>query len=224
MLIVFDVDGTLLGGESHDWACFDSAIHKVTGFKPTREFFRSLPEITAQAIAEAAIRVADKQPGNGLEEQIRDEFLGGLREVCARDPSAFQPREGVVALLEHLGSAPGIGVAIATGDWEPTIRFKLDAAGIDVSRIPMATCSDVSRRSEIIKLAAQRAGRSLDDVVYIGDGIWDFKACRELGVRFVGTGSRLNLLKEAGVQHMIEIFESAAFLSLIKLAMQATKL
>jgi phosphoglycolate phosphatase-like HAD superfamily hydrolase len=218
MLIIFDVDGTLVGGEHHDWACFDEAIEEVTGFAPTEEFFNSLPEITAQAIAEAAVRAAKREPHQGLEERIRDEYLGRLREVHARDSLAFAARTGVTALLARLGSLSGIGVAIATGDWQATSSFKLRAAGIDVSGYPMATSSDCSRRSEIIKLAAKRAGRSLADVIYVGDGVWDFRACCDLGVRFVGTGTRPHLLKAAGAQHVLEMLEEALFISTLQAA------
>jgi len=212
MLIIFDVDGTLIGGESHDWGCFDRAIETVLDFTPTREFFASLPEITAQAIAEEYVRAANKEPGTGLEGRIRADYLRRLQEVHARDPRAFPVRDGIAALLSHLDSLPHVGVAIATGDWYETISFKLAAAEIDVSRFPMATSSDHYRRSEIIRLAAQRAGRSLSDAVYIGDGVWDFKASRELGVRFIGTGSRPQLLKEAGAEHIIEVLESELLL------------
>jgi phosphoglycolate phosphatase-like HAD superfamily hydrolase len=218
MLIIFDVDGTLIGGESHDWDCFDQAIEAVVGFAPTQEFLSSLPEITAQAIAEASLRAANKEPGSGLEERIRDEYLRRLRQVHSRDPRAFPARNGVMALLSHLSSLRDVAVAIATGDWHATATFKLAAAGIDVSCYPMATSSDVPRRSEIIRLAAQRARQSLSDVVYVGDGIWDLRACRDLGVSFVGTGSRLGLLRQAGVQHVIEVLEAALFLSTVRAA------
>lgn len=218
MLIIFDVDGTLVGGEDHDWACFDEAIAEVTGFTPTQEFFDSLPEITAQAIAEACVRAANREPGMGLEQCIRDEYLRRLRTVHESDPLAFPARSGVVALLARLSSLPGTGVAIATGDWLATTTFKLAAAGIDVSGYPLATSSDCSRRSEIIKLAATRAGRSLADAIYVGDGIWDFRACCELGVRFVGTGTRPHLLKAAGARHILEGLEEALFLSAVQAA------
>lgn len=217
-LIIFDVDGTLVGGERHDWACFDQAIADVTGFTPTQEFFDALPEITAQAIAEAAIRAANHEPGMGLEERIRNEYLRRLRAVHASDPRAFPARNGVVALLSRLNTLPGVGVAIATGDWLATTSFKLAAAGIDVSGYPMATSSDCPRRSDIIKLAATRAARSLVDVIYVGDGVWDVRACRDLGVRFVGTGTRPHLLKAAGAQHILEVLEEALFLSAVKAA------
>jgi len=215
MLIIFDVDGTLIGGESHDWESFDRAIETVVGFYPTQEFFDSLPEITAQAIAEASVHAANMQLGIGLEERIHDEYLRRLRDAHSRDPQAFQPRTGVVQFLSYLSSLPGVGIAIATGDWHATISFKLAAAGIDGSRFPMATCSDHPRRSEIIRLAAQRAGRSLSDAIYIGDGVWDLRACRELGVRFSGTGSRLHLLKKAGAEHTAEVLDEALLWNLV---------
>ncbi len=218
MLIIFDVDGTLVGGEPHDWASFDKAIETVVGFAPTQDFFDSLPEITAQSIAEAAIRAANRQPSADLVERIRDEYLRRLRQVHTADPLAFPARSGVMGLLACLSASPGVGVAIATGDWKQTAAFKLAAAGIDVSRFPMATCSDDPHRSNIIRLAAARAGRSLADVIYVGDGVWDFKACRDLGVRFVGTGTRPHLLKAAGALQIIEAFEEQFFLSAVRAA------
>ncbi len=218
MLIIFDVDGTLVGGESHDWACFDQAITSVVGFRPTRAFFESLPEITAHAIAEAAIQAAKRELGAGLEALIRDEYLRRLRNIHLNDPLAFPARQGVAKLLAHLKSLPGVGVAIATGDWQATICFKLAAAGLDVSNYPMASSSDVSRRLEIIKLAAQRANRSLSDAVYVGDGVWDVKACRELGVPFIGTGTKLDHLRKAGAQHVIEVMEAELFVNTARAA------
>ena len=213
MLIVFDVDGTLVGGERHDWACFDQAIEAVLSFKPTPEFFASLPEITAQAMAAEAVARVGREKGKGLEENIRDEYLRRLRLVHLNDPLAFPARNGVVGLLARLSKLNGVGVAIATGDWRSTSSFKLGAAGIDTSTMPMATSSDAPSRSEIIQLAARRAKRPLSDVVYIGDGVWDLKACKALGVPFIGTGARLELLKNAGAEHMLEILEEALFLS-----------
>ncbi len=190
----------------------------ATGFTPTQELFDSLPEITAQAIAEACVRAANRETGMGLEERIRDEYLRRLRNVHAGDPMAFPARNGVVALLARLNSLPETGVAIATGDWRETTSFKLAAAGIDVSGYPMATSSDCSRRSEIIQLAATRAGRSMNDVIYVGDGVWDFRACCKLGVRFIGTGTRPHLLKAAGAQHILEMLEEALFLKTVRAA------
>jgi phosphoglycolate phosphatase-like HAD superfamily hydrolase len=206
MLIVFDVDGTLIGGEGADWACFDGAVGAVLGLAPGVPYFSSDGEMTARAIAQSAILVAGRTGGAGLEERIHDEYLGRLWRVHAADPQAFPARAGARELLAHLRSRPGVQVAIATGDWHGPIAFKLAAAGIDIDQVPIATSSDRSVRAEIIALAAERAGRPLGEVVYVGDGLWDLRACRALGVPFVGTGRRLPLLREAGARHVVEDF------------------
>jgi phosphoglycolate phosphatase-like HAD superfamily hydrolase len=223
MLIIFDVDGTLVGGESQDWASFGQAIAAVLGSAPAAGFFDSLTEFTAQAIVEAAIQASDRETGLGLEERIRDEYLNRLGQVHAANPLAFPARAGVVALLRHLGGIAGITVAIATGDWHATIAFKLAAAGIDVGAYPMATSSNARRRSEIIRLAAQRANRPLADAVYVGDGLWDLRACRELGVPFIGTGTRTDRLRMAGAEHIVEEFEIPLFLATLQSATQPGK-
>ena len=216
MLVIFDVDGTLIGGETADWFAFDAAIESVLNFVADEFFFAGLPEITAQSIAEAAIRASGAQPGNGLEQRIHDEYFRGLRVAHSSDPLTFQPRPGVRELLHHLSSMPGVKVALATGDWHPTITFKLAAAGLDISSFPIATSSDASRRADIIRLAAKRAGLPLSQAVYVGDGVWDLRACRELDIAFIGTGARTNRLGESGAAHLLEPLETTAFLAILR--------
>jgi len=216
MLVIFDVDGTLIGGEPADWLAFDTAIESVLGFSADETFFAGLPEITAQSIAEAAIRASGAEPGNGLEQRIHDEYFRGLRLAHSSDALTFQPRTGVPELLQHLASIPGVKVALATGDWHPTITFKLAAAGIDISAFPIATSSDTPRRADIIRLAAERAGMPLSQSVYVGDGVWDMRACRELEIAFIGTGARTHRLSESGVQHLLEPLEPASFVALLR--------
>jgi len=216
VLVVFDVDGTLIGGEAADWLAFGKAIECVLQFAADETFFAGLPEITAQSIAEAAVRASGVAPGAGLEQRIRDEYFRGLRLAHGSDPFTFQPRRGVLELLQHLTTTPGIQMALATGDWHPTITFKLAAAGIDFSAFPIATSSDTPRRADIIRLATERAGRPLSHTVYVGDGVWDMRACRELEIPFIGTGERTHRLSDNGAKHLLEPLEPAAFLLLLQ--------
>ena len=218
MLIVFDVDGTLVGGEAGDWTCFDRAIQAVLGFTPDEDFYRGLPQITAQAIAEGAVRVSKRGHGTGLEDRIREAYGALLLKAMEDDPAAFPARPGAKDLLAHLEKLPGVQIAVATGDWHPSILFKLKAAGIDVSRYPIATSSDCGNRPGIIRLAAQRAGRPLSEVVYVGDGVWDLKTCQALAVPFIGTGARSHLLRDAGALHIVERLEVYAFMQVLEKA------
>ena len=45
-MTVFDVDGTLVGGEPTDWDCFESAFEEVADFSLSQDFFANLKEVT----------------------------------------------------------------------------------------------------------------------------------------------------------------------------------
>ncbi len=216
MLIIFDIDGTLLGGETHDWWAFDHALEIVLGFAPTPNFVSSLPDVTAESIVEGAIRASGREPDGVLVKAVRDAYLRLLRQCHRSDPAAFGVRKGAASLLEHLSSEASLTVAFATGDWRPTISFKLQCSGLDLCRFAMATASEARRRPEIIQLAAAKAGRPLADAIYVGDGVWDLRACRELGIPFIGTGDRTPRLLDAGAQHICEPLESSMFADLLR--------
>ena len=211
MLVIFDVDGTLIGGESFDWSSFDAAVEEVAGFTPAPSFWESLEEVTARSIADAASAAHPPSERERIQILIREAYLRNLAKAHKANPGAFKPRPGAEELLKELRAVNGPGIAIATGDWHETISFKLSASGLEVSGIPMATCTDCYSRADIIKLAAARAGRSLREAVYIGDGTWDLRACRKLGIPFIGTGERTNRLREAGAIHLVPDLSSGPF-------------
>ncbi len=223
MLIIFDVDGTLVGGEEHDWAAFDRALHDQLGFVHVPGFFAQLEDVTAENVVTAAAQSCARTCSAAEKVQVRDMYLAGLRAAHANCGDCFPARPGAKALLEHLASMPGVTVAIATGDWHPTISFKLRCAGIDVSRFAIATASDAARRADIIRLAAERAGRSIEEAIYVGDGVWDLRACRQLGVPFIGTGDRLVRLRQAGVEFTCERLHAAEFLEVLLRAAAARR-
>ena len=123
-MIIFDVDGTLLGGESADWASFDAAFEEVAGFALTATFFHAIEEVTAQAIVHQALSGRSVEERKTMESAVRCGYLKRLSEAHEKDPLTFSPTTGAVALLEDLKRRK-IPIAIATGDWFETITFKL---------------------------------------------------------------------------------------------------
>lgn len=212
MLIIFDVDGTLIESDPVDWTAFKGALQSVLGFTPPSGFCRALGDVTAHSVAAASMRAVGREVNEQLMDRVREENLRRLQVAYAMDRNAFPARLGAAALLKRLRATPGVTVAIATGCWQPTIRLKLEAAGIDVAGLPMATCSDRPRRSEIITLAAERAGRPVSEAVYVGDGQWDLFACRELGIPLIATGKRWADLQQAGAKHLQPELDQDTFL------------
>ena len=70
--------------------------------------------------------------------------------------------------------------------------LKLQSAGIDVYGIPIASSNDHYSRTEIMKLAKDKANISSNhSITYFGDAAWDQMACNELGYNFVLVGNRI---------------------------------
>ena len=216
MLIIFDVDGTLIGGESTDWKCFADAFLEVTGSPFGAEFFATIQEVTAKAIVHQALPKYTAEARQQTESLVCAEYLKRLQSAHALDANSFKPALGVLDVLKYLDQQDDLAVAIATGDWLETISFKLGAAEIDVSRYPMATSSDCYARADIIRLSAERAGYSLADTLYVGDGLWDFRATQKLGIPFLGVGHRYSQFVNAGVIHALQTLEPSAFVNWFK--------
>ena len=97
---------------------------------------------------------------------------------------------GAKRLVERLLELPNVRVGVATGGWEPTALLKLAHVGIDVGRLGFASSSDARARTDIMRLAAQRAmqGRAFARATYFGDGAWDRRASAALGYDFIAVG------------------------------------
>lgn len=221
MLVVFDVDGTLIDGEEYDWKSFNDAFTEITGRVFSIDFWKSLDEVTASSIVRQGLEDLPEDERLELELRVRDRCLENLRKERERNPKAFGSSQDTRQLLEHLQAHDSIDVAIATGDWFKTIRFKLEVAGIELDRFVHATSSDHAVRSNIIQLAAERSCRDLQDTIYIGDGVWDIRACRMLGIPFIGTGQRIDALKEAGAEWILETLETEALLDVVEQIVKA---
>lgn len=201
--VIFDVDGTLIGGEPIDWAAFEGAFAEVAGWALTDEFFANLQEVTAASIVHEALRSQSipREERDMLERQVSDNYANRLRAAVAESPNAFPARDGVLERLQGLADK-NIPVAFGTGDWRDSITIKLNASGVGTSWGPLVTSSEERTRAEIIQHAASLldAQIGVDQLIYIGDGSWDLRATRKLGIRFLGTGTKQDRLIAAGMK------------------------
>src|SRR5438477_908680 len=89
------------------------------------------------------------------------------------------------------------------------------SAGMCFDDHPAASADDALDRESIMRLSKQRAaeryGESFACTVYVGDGIWDARACRSVGIPFIGigTGSRATGLSAEGAVCVFSDFSDA---------------
>jgi len=89
--------------------------------------------------------------------------------------------------------------------------MKMASAGMNYDAYPSASADDAAARAPIIQLAEQRAASrygAFENSVYVGDGVWDARACRALGIRFIGVGrgGQAEKLLAAGAVHVFPDF------------------
>jgi beta-phosphoglucomutase-like phosphatase (HAD superfamily) len=194
LLMIFDIDGTLVRGNGIDDVCFVEAVKEVLGIqlKDTDWFQYSMVTdsgITSEIIEKRLFRKARDSDIAA----VREAYLRNLRLEIERDPACFQPTPGASELVTQLRLMENICICIATGGWRDSALLKLETAGIDTQNIPLVSSDDAYRREVILSMALERAlihkkCVEFDRIVYIADHAEDFENSKKLGYDFIGIG------------------------------------
>ena len=220
--VVFDVDGTLTATTGVDDACLVGAWREVFGLGGAAEIemdWTKYAHSTDEGLTmEVCERGLGRRPTREEVERVKGVFFGMLRErIGARKEECVAVR----GAREILGALAGRGwrVGIASGAWEESARIKLGAAGLGdaVAGLPgtFSTARGVGApvvREEIVSATLAKLGRWAGGknapAVYVGDGVWDAKAARNLRIGFVGVrvDGREERLRELGAARIVRDF------------------
>jgi phosphoglycolate phosphatase-like HAD superfamily hydrolase len=211
-LVVFDVDGTLTATNEADTRCFARAFTEEFG-KPIETSWEAYPHRTDSGIIRHNfVEYFGRAPTAAELERFRTRFILLLEREWRAAPSAFAEVAGAGAALARLRREQRYSVAIATGGWQLSARFKLARAGIEVVGIPAAFADDAEAREEIVQTAVARArehyGSDFARMVLVGDSECDVATAARLRVPFVGVAvDDETLLRGAGATQVIRNFE-----------------
>jgi len=194
---MFDIDGTLVDSTGFDTKLYVEAVRSVLRVDIDSNW-NNYEHVSDSGILEQVLR--DARPASEhatLAARVQERFVALVGDHVRRAPAAVREIAGARRLVERLLGLPNVRVGIATGGWEPTAKLKLAHVGIGIERIGFASSSDARARTDIMRLAAQRAlhGAACVRATYFGDGAWDRRASAELGYDFVAVGG--------GVSHPI---------------------
>ena len=188
MLVLFDIDGTLLVSQHAGTRAMLTAAREMFGEEFTYDGVeiagRIDPLIWAAVAAANGIRDAEAQ-----HDKFRASYAHHLaRRLATHDTVTLCP--GVGALLDRLGSVDRLTLGLLTGNYRETGLLKIEAAGLDPALFPVAAwgCDGSSRRDLPAVAMARHAdatGRSLtpEQVVIIGDTPHDVDCARNHGCR-----------------------------------------
>src|SRR5213595_3818059 len=208
-LVMFDIDGTLTETMKVDEECFVRSFKDVFGFTDIDTDWSHYPRTTDSGIFHDVFtsRIG-RTPTAPDVSRFRQHFIGLLAAASSQSP--FAPVSGADRLLSRLAQRGSHRVALATGGWRDSARLKMASAGMCFDDHPAASADDALDREFIMRLSEQRAaeryGASFTSTVYVGDGVWDARASRIVGI---GTGSRATRLFAEGAVYVFPDFSDA---------------
>jgi phosphoglycolate phosphatase-like HAD superfamily hydrolase len=203
-LVIFDIDGTLTATKKADEECFVRALAEVYGFGEVDTDWSRYKHATDAGIFHEIHEIRTGRAPSATEvSRFRQHFVGLLAQVSSESP--FPAVTGAARLLSRLASSAEHRVAFATGAWRDSACLKMASAGMCYEDFPSA--DDALDRESIIRLSRQRAAERygrFGSTVYIGDGVWDARACRGIGIPFIGiaSGSRATRLSAEGAVYV----------------------
>jgi phosphoglycolate phosphatase len=199
VLLLFDIDGTLLEGTTPlVAAAMRAALSKVHGVD-TR-VIRTRIETAGRTDGEIARAILLDA---GVSAERIDGLADAVREHCCRSFARLLPDDissavlpGVRDLLEWLVGQANVKLGLLTGNFEPIARLKLARAGIGGAFEPGqgAFGSDAEDRTVLPAIARRRAGRvsapyPRAETIVIGDTPRDIACARADGVLCVAVAS-----------------------------------
>lgn len=196
MLILWDIDGTLLRGKGLGKAVTTLAMEEVFGVHDDLEHHYFGGKTDWQSLLEILVP-------RGVAPETIQERLNVYMHVKARHMSAIidqyhvRPLPGAMEAVTAMRQRPHVSHGIVTGNVQATVPVKLRAAGYDPDWFPIAAYGHESKsRNDLPPLALQRAaeltGRTFapEEVWVIGDTVSDVECARASGlnVAIVTTG------------------------------------
>ena len=186
MLVLFDIDGTLLlrASAEHAAALREalSSVYGVTRFE----------RVGAAGRTDTAI-ARDIAAADGVD---RERFDAGIPELQAVTVAAFarlcppslagHVAPGITELLDGLAARGGVRCSLVTGNYEPVARLKLERAGIGhhFEADQGGFGSDAEDRDLLPAIARARAGgQPRDRTIVVGDTPADIACARADGLR-----------------------------------------
>lgn len=189
-LIMFDIDGTLTETYAADGDCYVRALEEVFGFTSVSDDWSIYPHCTDSGILDFLFHERKGRPPLDAETAgFQRHFITLLAAEATARP--FGQIEGAHEMLQRLIATPDVAVSFASGAWECSARLKLASAGLHFPQVPGAFADDAHSREDIMRASLTRAAsafacETFESVLYIGDGVWDARACRVLGWPCIG--------------------------------------
>lgn len=187
LLVLWDVDGTLVDSAGHGRHAFEEAFEEVVGGVPAWIEYAGR---TDHEIALAMLNDSSEHVPAVLDQLV--EKLAARRDAIAAEGHVYP---GVPETLAALHEHDGVINSLLTGNLQANAAVKVGAFGLDrwLDFDAGAYGSDPhKRRSDLVQVARERAAARYGEptgAVLVGDTPLDVRAAREAGARAVAVAT-----------------------------------
>jgi beta-phosphoglucomutase family hydrolase len=201
--IIFDMDGVVI--DSHP-------VHKKSWSLFLQSVGREVSEEELEFVVEGTKRedilrhfLGDLDPDQLHEYGLRKEALFRQQAI------SIQPIPGVKTFIQD-AAANGLLVALASSGSKTRVHYILDHLCVKEKFGVIVTGDDVKNGKpdpSVFRLAAERLGVAASEALVFEDAIAGVQAAKSAGMKCIGVaqGSRTQLLKDAGADHVIPDFQ-----------------
>jgi phosphoglycolate phosphatase-like HAD superfamily hydrolase len=207
--VIFDIDGTLTNTTEIDDLCYTEAIAATFNFSDFNTNYGHYENTTDSGILNQLSLERRNRPCTVTEiEDFIDCFCNLLEKAYEKKADHFREIPKAGKIINALSRNEDLRVGLATGGWKQSALFKLQCAGINIEGCSAASfAQDAFARRDIIGHTIAKmnkrhnASPELSDIIYVGDGNWDYQATQQLGIKFIGIDNR----KLAHIDDIIKI-------------------
>ncbi len=208
-LVLFDLDGTLIESMKFDTDCYVEAVRRVLSISAVDTDWSHYHNVTDAGILAEIYRMNFRREiGRAPARKVRETFVRIIQARLQSEKIKLKPLRGAGEALRFLQASDRWAVALATGGWRESAEVKLGNAGLATGDLPIFSAHDSISRPGILKVAVQamlknEKTKRFEKIVYVGDGVWDVWAAREMQVGFVGVGTGTEKLRREGAGRVI---------------------
>lgn len=207
-LLIFDIDGTLIDSVSGYHEVIINAMTDL-GIELIDTNFNALKHHTdSYALKYNYENFFD----NELPTVLLNDFEKRIVFYLKKQPKTI-PIKGVNKVLTQLKNSE-YAFAFATGSLPESAILKMNAAGLEMDEKVLSTSKTSFSREGFVSEAVEKAKTyynvaNFEQIISVGDGIWDLKTAQNLNLEFIGIGVKNKAVMQAnGMQHWFEDFSS----------------
>lgn len=187
-LIVFDIDDTLTKSEYQHQLAYVNTMRDF-GITTINENWKSYRHHTDSFILKENY---ESNLDSIFEFSFIDDFEKRMTDLILQlDP--VTEINGAKHFISELNVNPNYALVFATGSLLEPAFVKLNQAGIDYNKDLVVGSNQIFEREGIVAEAIQKAKtfheiETFDQIISVGDGLWDLETARNLEVHFLGIG------------------------------------